>query len=250
MELSLLQDHSLDKIDERIILALDFQTKDEVVNCLASLENQVRYVKVGLELFYAEGSAIVSLLKEQGLKVFVDLKIHDIPNTAKGSMKSLAKHGADMVNVHVAGGLAMMEAAREGLEQGISAGSTSPLLIGVTMLTSSSQQMMNEQILIPGRLEETVAHYASLASQAGLDGVVASPLEVPIIKQVTRTNFLTVTPGIRTVGSAFGDQTRVTTPVKAFELGTDYIVIGRSITQAEEPAKAWADMMKSIREGK
>ncbi|CCF14797.1 orotidine-5'-phosphate decarboxylase [Brevibacillus laterosporus] len=250
MELSLLQEHSLDKIDERIILALDFQTKEEVLNCLASLENQVRYVKVGMELFYAEGSAIVSLLKEQGLNVFVDLKIHDIPNTAKGSMKSLARNGADMVNVHVAGGLAMMEAAREGLEQGISAGSTSPLLIGVTMLTSSSQQMMNEQILISGRLEETVAHYASLASLAGLDGVVASPLEVPIIKQVTRTDFLTVTPGIRTVGSAFGDQTRVTTPVKAFELGTDYIVIGRSITQAEEPAKAWADMMKSIQEGK
>lgn len=250
MKTALFQDNSLHQVDERIILALDFQTKEEVMNCLASLENQVRYVKVGMELFYAEGSAIVSFLKERGLQVFVDLKIHDIPNTAKGSMESLAKHGADMVNLHVAGGVAMMEAAREGLEQGTSAGSKSPLLIGVTMLTSSSQQMMNEQILIPGRLEDAVVHYACLANQAGLDGVVASPLEVPIIKQATRNDFLTVTPGIRTVGSAFGDQTRVSTPAKAFELGTDYIVIGRSITQAEEPAKAWADMIVSIRGGK
>ncbi|WP_232698425.1 orotidine-5'-phosphate decarboxylase [Brevibacillus daliensis] len=236
--------------DEQIILALDYQDKAEVIECLNKLDGQVRYVKVGMELCYAEGPGIVAYLKEQGLQVFVDLKVHDIPNTAKGAMMSLAKHGADMVNLHVAGGVAMMEAAREGLEQGTPAGEESPLLIGVTMLTSTSQQTMNEQILITGSMEETVATYARLAKKAGMDGVVASPLEVPAIKQVAGSTFITVTPGIRTLGSSKGDQTRITTPEKAFERGADYIVIGRSITQAPNPAEAWANMITILKEGK
>ncbi|WP_019120617.1 orotidine-5'-phosphate decarboxylase [Brevibacillus massiliensis] len=237
-----------DDIRDRIILALDFSSGEEIERCLAQLGEEVRYVKVGMELFYAAGPGIVSQLKERGLKVFVDLKVHDIPNTAKGAMKSLARLGADMVNVHVAGGTAMMEAAREGLEAGVPGGAR-PLLIGVTMLTSTSQQVMNQELGIPGELEAAVVHYAALAKRAGLDGVVASPLEVPLIKQAAGAAFYTVTPGIRPAGGDRGDQTRVTTPADAFGRGSDFIVVGRAITQAKEPLAAWQAMVQSIKGG-
>ncbi|MFY0545324.1 orotidine-5'-phosphate decarboxylase [Brevibacillus sp. H7] len=231
---------------ERMIVALDFSTMEDVKRCLGQLEGQVRYVKVGMELFYAEGPAVVRFLKEKGFKVFLDLKAHDIPNTAKGAMKSLARLGVDMVNVHAAGGVAMMEAAREGLEQGTAAGAPRALLIGVTMLTSTSREMMNQQLAIPGTVEDVVIHYAMMTKQAGLDGVVASPLEVPLIKQAAGESFVTVTPGIRPAGTDNGDQTRVATPEQAFRLGSDYIVIGRAITAADDPAAAWQRMVHRV----
>jgi orotidine-5'-phosphate decarboxylase len=231
---------------ERMIVALDFSTMSEIKQCLSVLQDRIRYVKVGMELSYSEGPAVVNYLKDQGLKVFLDLKIHDIPNTAKGAMKSLARLGMDMVNVHAAGGIAMMEAAREGLEQGTAAGSPRPLLIGVTMLTSTSKRTMNEELLIPGEVEDTVVRYATLTKQAGLDGVVASPLEVPVIKKALGESFVTVTPGIRPLGADQGDQTRITTPEQAFRMGSDYLVIGRAITAAEDPAAAWESIVEAV----
>ncbi|WP_139489880.1 orotidine-5'-phosphate decarboxylase [Brevibacillus dissolubilis] len=239
-----------ENFSERIILALDFPHMTEMERVLSSLRGQVRYVKVGMELFYAAGPGIITELKNRGLNVFIDLKVHDIPNTAKGAVRSLASHGADMINVHAAGGVAMMEAAREGLEQGLTAGATRPLLIGVTMLTSTSQQTMNQQIGIPGTVEETVTAYAKLTAQAGLDGVVASPLEVPLIKEAVSPSFITVTPGIRPKGTDQGDQTRITTPEDALiRLGSDYIVIGRAITAAADPSAAWENMMEQLKRG-
>ncbi|MDF2679021.1 MAG: orotidine 5-phosphate decarboxylase [Brevibacillus sp.] len=240
-----MQPQSID-VRERMIVALDFSTLEEIKQCLVPLEGRIHYVKVGMELSYAEGPAIVHYLKERGLKVFLDLKVHDIPNTARGAMKSLARLGADMVNVHAAGGVAMMEAAREGLEQGTAAGSPRPILIGVTMLTSTSLQTMNEQIAIPGTVEDVVVHYAKMTKQAGLDGVVASPLEVPMIKKAAGESFLTVTPGIRPLGSDKGDQTRITTPEQAFQLGSDYLVIGRAITAAKDPAATWESIVSAV----
>jgi len=236
----------MEKLNQRIILALDFPAEDELTRCLSALQGELAYVKVGMELFYAAGPRIVQTLKEQGLKVFVDLKVHDIPNTARGAMNSLARLGADMVNVHVAGGRAMMEAAREGLEAGTPAGSARPLLLGVTMLTSTRRQTMNEQLLIPGAVEEVVVQYALQAQAAGLDGVVASPLEVPRIKQAAGSAFLAVTPGIRPQGAARGDQSRVTTPADAFRLGSDFIVVGRAVTAAADPRAAWQAMLDSL----
>ncbi|WP_400163251.1 orotidine-5'-phosphate decarboxylase [Brevibacillus sp. TJ4] len=235
-------------VRERMIVALDFATMEEVKQCLSVLHGRIRYVKVGMELSYAQGPSIVNYLKDQGLKVFLDLKIHDIPNTAKGAMRSLAKLGMDMVNVHAAGGLAMMEAAREGLEQGTVAGAPRPLLIGVTMLTSTSKRTMNEELLISGEVEDTVLHYAKLTKQAGLDGIVASPLEVPFIKKELGDSFITVTPGIRPLGADQGDQTRITTPEQAFRLGSDYLVIGRAITAANDPVAAWERIVEAVEE--
>lgn len=232
---------------DRIILALDYATIGEVEEIMSALEGHVRYVKVGMELFYGAGLEVIYQLKERDLNVFLDLKVHDIPNTAKGAMRSLAQLGVDMVNLHAAGGMAMMEAAREGLEQGTKANSTRPLLIGVTMLTSTSQMTMNQEIGIPGKVEETVVHYAQMVQRAGLDGVVASPLEVPVIKQAAGSSFVTVTPGIRPAGSEKGDQTRITTPEEAFRLGSDYIVIGRAITGAADPLAAWQKVVESVK---
>lgn len=236
----------LTDIRERMIVALDFSTLDEVKKCIDPLQGHIRYVKVGMELAYAEGPAIVSFLKEKGLNVFLDLKVHDIPNTAKGAMRSLARLGADMVNVHAAGGVAMMAAAREGLEQGTAAGAARPLLIGVTMLTSTGLQTMNEELAIPGAVEDVVVHYAMMTKQAGLDGVVASPLEVPMIKKAAGDAFVTVTPGIRPLGADQGDQTRITTPEQAFRLGSDFIVIGRAITGAIDPVGVWESIVAAV----
>ncbi|KMZ40232.1 MULTISPECIES: orotidine-5'-phosphate decarboxylase [Bacillales] len=236
----------LTDIRERMIVALDFSTLDEVKKCIEPLQGHIRYVKVGMELAYAEGPAIVSFLKEKGFNVFLDLKVHDIPNTAKGAMRSLARLGADMVNVHAAGGVAMMAAAREGLEQGTAAGAARPLLIGVTMLTSTGLQTMNQELAIPGAVEDVVVHYALMTKQAGLDGVVASPLEVPMIKKAAGDAFVTVTPGIRPLGADQGDQTRITTPEQAFRLGSDYLVIGRAITGAKDPVGVWQSIVAAV----
>lgn len=236
----------LTDIRERMIVALDFSTLDEVKKCIDPLQGHIRYVKVGMELAYAEGPAIVSFLKEKGLNVFLDLKVHDIPNTAKGAMRSLARLGADMVNVHAAGGVTMMAAAREGLEQGTAAGAARPLLIGVTMLTSTGLQTMNQELAIPGAVEDVVVHYAMMTKQAGLDGVVASPLEVPMIKKAAGDAFVTVTPGIRPLGADQGDQTRITTPEQAFRLGSDFIVIGRAITGAKDPVGVWESIVAAV----
>lgn len=232
---------------ERIIVALDFASAREALACADSLVGAASYVKVGMQLYYAAGPGIVDELKKRGFKIFVDLKVHDIPNTAKGAMQSLASLGVDMVNVHAAGGKEMMMAAKEGLEKGAVQG-VKPLLIGVTQLTSTTQAVMNQDLGIPGSLSDCVRHYALLAKESGLDGVVASPLEVEIIKRACGEGFITVTPGIRPIGTDVGDQKRITTPEQAFSLGSDYIVIGRPVTKAGNPAVAMQEIIGSIGE--
>jgi len=193
-------------------------------------------VKIGMELFYAEGPDIVRQLKERGHQVFLDLKLHDIPNTVGKAMHVLSGLDVDMCNVHAAGTKRMMEAALEGLTR---PDGSRPLLIAVTQLTSTSQEQLSEELLISRPMEEVVASYASLAKEAGMDGVVCSPLESPAVHERLGGDFLTITPGVRLAGDAAGDQQRVTTPAKAKELGSDYIVVGRSITAAEDPAAAY-----------
>jgi orotidine-5'-phosphate decarboxylase len=233
-------------IREKIIVALDFPSKEQAIHCADRLQGTATYLKVGMQLYYAAGPSIVALLKDKGFKVFVDLKVHDIPNTAKGAMESLADLGADMLNVHVAGGLEMMLAAREGLEKGTPHKGVRPLLIGVTQLTSTTEKQLNEQIGIAGSLLDCIREYAKLATAAGLDGVVASPLEVPEIKKECGSAFVTVTPGIRPRGTDAGDQHRITTPKEAFDLGSDYIVIGRPITAASDPAGAMEQILGGV----
>jgi orotidine-5'-phosphate decarboxylase len=233
---------------ERIIVALDFPDSRGAERLLKQLEGIPCYMKVGMELFYAAGPQFVVRLKEAGYNVFLDLKLHDIPNTVKGGSASVTRLGVDMFNVHAAGGRAMMEAAREGVEQAMSgrAGAVKPLLIGVTQLTSTSQPVLNDEIGIAGPIEEAVLRYAAMAKQSGLDGVVASPLEVTRIKERCGDSFATVTPGIRPAGSAIGDQSRVMTPQEAFAQGTDYIVIGRPVTGAADPRQALEQIVESI----
>jgi orotidine-5'-phosphate decarboxylase len=233
---------------ERIIVALDFPDSRGAERLLKQLEGIPCYMKVGMELFYAAGPQFVVKLKEAGYNVFLDLKLHDIPNTVKGGSASVTRLGVDMFNVHAAGGRAMMEAAREGVEQAMSgrAGAAKPLLIGVTQLTSTSQPVLNDEIGIAGPIEEAVLRYAAMAKQSGLDGVVASPLEVTRIKERCGASFATVTPGIRPAGSAIGDQSRVMTPQEAFAQGTDYIVIGRPVTAAADPRRALERIVESI----
>ncbi len=231
---------------DRIIVALDFPEVDLARACVAQLRGKATYVKIGMELYYLAGPQIVHELKEQGFKIFVDLKMHDIPNTVKGAARSLTRLGVDMFNVHASGGLVMMAAAKEGLLQGLAVGQATPTLIGVTMLTSTDQQTMNTQMKVTGSVEEQVLHLARLTKQAGLDGVVASPLEVEKIKGELGSEFLTVTPGIRPLGADVNDQKRVTTPEEAIKLGTDYMVIGRAITTAENPGDAYEQIVANI----
>lgn len=233
----------------RIMVALDYATAEEARGLLDTLSGIPCFMKVGMQLFYAAGPDFVRSLKEQGYKVFLDVKMHDIPNTVAGGSESVTRLGVDMFNVHAGGGKAMMEAAREGMERacGSSAGTLQrPKLIAVTQLTSTGREVMNQEIGIPGSVEDAVIHYASLARDAGLDGVVASPLEVEAIKQACTPQFATVTPGIRPAGSAKGDQTRVMTPREAFARGTDYIVVGRPITAASDPRLALETILKEL----
>lgn len=194
------------------------------------------YVKIGMELYYAEGPQIVRELKRRGHKIFLDLKLHDIPNTVKKAMAVLSRLDVDMCNLHAAGTITMMEAAREGLTR---ADGTRPILLAVTQLTSTSEERMHEDLLIEGKIGDVVVHYAQNARKAGLDGVVCSPLEAGMVKAACGKDFLTVTPGIRFADGAVGDQVRVTTPVQAREIGTDFIVVGRPITAAEDPVAAY-----------
>lgn len=205
---------------------------------LDKFENEDRkpFLKVGMELFYAEGPAIVKEIKARGHKIFLDLKLHDIPNTVKKAMAVLSALDVDICNLHAAGTAAMMEAALEGLTR---ADGTRPLLIAVTQLTSTSEERMQKDLLIDRPLDEVVMHYAKNAKDAGLDGVVCSPLEAGKVKAVCGNAFLTVTPGVRFADGEVGDQVRVTTPAKARELGSDYIVVGRPITQAADPVQAY-----------
>ena len=221
-----------------VIIACDFNSKADLMAFLDNFNNEERkpFLKVGMELFYAEGPAIVKEIKERGHKIFLDLKLHDIPNTVKKAMSVLSDLDVDITNLHAAGTNAMMEAALEGLTR---PDGTRPLLIAVTQLTSTSEERMKEDLLIDRPLDEVVMHYASNAKKSGLDGVVCSPLEAGKVKGVCGDAFLTITPGVRFADGEVGDQVRVTTPAKARELGSDYIVVGRPITQAADPVAAY-----------
>lgn len=224
-----------------VIIALDFENKERTLDFLKKFKNEKLFVKVGMELFYSEGPSIIKEIKDLGHKIFLDLKLHDIPNTVKGGMKSLAKLGVDMVNVHAAGGIKMMQAAYDAFE-GVE---NKPKIIAVTQLTSTSKEAMNNEQGIPGDVIDSVLRYAKCAKEAHLDGVVCSPLEVRAIKDSLGEDFLTVTPGIRTQ-TVNDDQVRVTTPHDARKLGTNYIVVGRPITKAEDPYKAYLEIRKDF----
>lgn len=219
-----------------VIIALDFDSRERTLTFLDQFTQEKPFVKIGMELYYAEGPAIVREIKARGHKIFLDLKLHDIPNTVKKAMAVLSGLDIDMLNLHAAGTKAMMEAALEGVTR---PDGSRPLLIAVTQLTSTSQERMEEDLLIERPLDEVVMHYARRAAQAGLAGVVCSPLEAGKVHEVCGKDFVTVTPGVRFAGGDVGDQVRVTTPAKAKELGSDYIVVGRPVTQAEDPVAAY-----------
>ena len=219
-----------------VIIACDFASAKETLRFLEQFGSERPFLKIGMELYYAEGPQIVTALKERGHGVFLDLKLHDIPNTVKKAMRVLSGLGADIVNLHAAGTRAMMEAALEGLTR---PDGTRPKLIAVTQLTSTDQTSMEQELLIREPIDEVVLHYARNAKAAGLDGVVCSPLEAGKVHKACGDCFLAVTPGVRFADGDAGDQKRVTTPARARELGSDYIVVGRPITQADDPAAAW-----------
>lgn len=226
-----------------VIVACDFSTKNEVINFLSKFTEEKPYVKIGMELFYAEGPEVIKLIKTMGHKIFLDLKLHDIPNTVMKSMKVLSNLDVDMCNVHAAGTISMMEAAIKGLtrEDG-----TRPLLIAVTQLTSTSEERMRGDILVDKPIDEVVIHYAKNAKKSGLDGVVCSPLEAGKVHDSCGKEFLTITPGIRFADGEIGDQVRITTHTKAKEIGSDYIVVGRPITAASDPVEAYRKCVKEF----
>ena len=219
-----------------VIIALDFDSKEKVFSFLDLFQEEKPFVKIGMELYYAEGPDIVRQIKALGHKIFLDLKLHDIPNTVKKAMAVLSGLDVDMTNLHAAGTKAMMEAAMEGLTR---PDGTRPLLIAVTQLTSTSQERMEQDLLIEKPLDQVVMHYARCAAEAGLDGVVCSPLEAGKVHETCGEKFLTVTPGVRFADGDVADQVRVTTPAKAKEIGSDYIVVGRPVTQAKDPVAAY-----------
>ena len=219
-----------------VIIACDFSSKEETLAFLDKFSGKKPYVKIGMELFYAEGPEIVREIKARGHQIFLDLKLHDSPNTVKKSMSVLSRLDVDMVNLHAAGTRAMMEAALEGVTR---PDGSRPLVIAVTQLTSTSQERMQEELLISAPIDETVMHYAANAEKAGLDGVVCSPMEAGKVHETCGKQFLTVTPGIRFADGDKGDQVRVTTPAQAKEIGSDYIVVGRPITAAADPVAAY-----------
>lgn len=225
------------------IIALDFALAEDAYQFLTPFKQSL-FVKVGMELYLQEGPSIVNKLKEMGHDVFLDLKLHDIPNTVGQAMKGLARLGADVVNVHAAGGAAMMIAAREGLEAGTTAGNKRPSIIAVTQLTSTSEKQMQVEQLIQTTIDESVGHFAKLAKQANLDGVVCSVLEAKKIAEACGTDFLRVTPGIRLAEGEAHDQIRVATPSNARLLGSSHIVVGRAITKAENPVEAYSTILK------
>lgn len=224
-----------------VIIACDFSSKAETLeflDCFTSENGSLRrpYLKIGMELFYAAGPDIVREIKSRGHNIFLDLKLHDIPNTVKKAMKVLSGLNVDMTNLHAAGTIDMMKAALEGLTR---PDGTRPLLIAVTQLTSTSQERMQNELLINASINDTIVKYASNAAVAGLDGVVCSPLEAGMVKSAVGSDFLTITPGVRFADSGADDQVRITTPAKAREIGSDYIVVGRPITAAADPLAAY-----------
>lgn len=226
-----------------VIIACDFASADDTFKFLDKFTEEKPFVKIGMELFYAEGPSIVREIKRRGHKIFLDLKLHDIPNTVKKSMAVLSKLDVDMTNLHAAGTIDMMKAALEGLtrEDG-----TRPILIAVTQLTSTSEERMQKELIINASINDTIVKYAQNAKIAGLDGVVCSPLEAGMVKQACSKDFITVTPGVRFADGEVGDQVRVTTPEKAREIGSDYIVVGRPITQADDPVAAYRRCCKEF----
>ena len=238
----------------QIIIALDFKSKEEALAFVGQFTDPA-YFKIGMELFYAAGPDVVREVKARGHKVFLDLKLHDIPNTVKSAMRVLGTLGVDMTNVHAAGGRRMMAAALEGLTEGAAVRAeqtgepaTRPLLIAVTQLTSTDQAMLGEELCISGDMKDVVAHYARNAAAAGLDGVVCSAWEAGDIHGQVDPGFLTVTPGIRLAGDAADDQSRIATPARAVALGADYLVIGRSITRADDPVAAYQRCLREMDE--
>jgi len=226
-----------------VIIACDFSSKDAVMAFLDQFKDEKPFVKIGMELYYAEGPAIVREIKARGHKIFLDLKLHDIPNTVKKSMAVLSALDVDMCNLHAAGTAEMMKAAIEGLTR---PDGTRPLLIAVTQLTSTSQERMESDLLLKEPLDKVVLHYATVAKNSGLDGVVCSPLEAGIVHENCGKEFLTVTPGVRFADGDVGDQVRITTPEKAKEIGSDYIVVGRPITAADDPVAAYRRCVKEF----
>lgn len=228
-----------------VIIALDFAGAEQALAFLDRFDGCSRkpFVKIGMELFYAAGSEMVKEIKRRGYKIFLDLKLHDIPNTVKKAMAVLSGLDVDMCNLHAGGGSVMMKAALEGLTR---ADGTRPLLIAVTQLTSTSEQLMRDELLIERPIDETVMSYAENAARSGLDGVVCSPLEAGKVHGICGQSFLTVTPGIRFDDASKGDQVRVTTPALARELGSDYIVVGRPVTAADNPVAAYARCVKDF----
>lgn len=226
-----------------VIIACDFASAEETFSFLDKFTEEKPFVKIGMELFYAEGPSIVREIKKRGHKIFLDLKLHDIPNTVKKSMAVLSKLDVDMTNLHAAGTIDMMKAALEGLtrEDG-----TRPILIAVTQLTSTSEERMQNELLINASINDTIVKYAQNAKEAGLDGVVCSPLEAGMVKKACSDSFITVTPGVRFADGEVGDQVRVTTPERAKEIGSDYIVVGRPITQADDPVAAYRRCCKEF----
>ncbi len=219
-----------------VIIACDFNSKTDLMVFLENFKEERPFLKIGMELFYAEGPAIVKEIKARGHKIFLDLKLHDIPNTVKKAMSVLSDLDVDLSNVHASGTIAMMEGALEGFTK---KDGSRGLLIAVTQLTSTSEERMQADLLIGKSLEETVMHYAKNTKIAGLDGVVCSPWEAKKVKEVCGDEFLTITPGVRFADGDAGDQVRIATPEKARELGSDYIVVGRPITQAKDPVAAY-----------
>ncbi|RYM07236.1 orotidine-5'-phosphate decarboxylase [Sporolactobacillus sp. THM7-7] len=231
--------------EERIIVALDVSTKEAMRGLLKKLNRPGCYVKVGMELFYQQGADIVRELKDGGYSVFLDLKLHDIPHTVNRAMRGLARVGADMVNVHAAGGSEMMRAAIEGLEEG--AASKRPKCLAVTQLTSTDQDMLENELMIHDPIMDVITRYGVLAYRSGMDGVVCSAWEAGQMKARTSPDFLAVTPGIRLAADAAGDQKRVAAPAQARKLGSDYLVVGRSITAAPDPAAAFDQILEQWR---
>lgn len=226
-----------------VIIALDFSSKDEVYGFLDKFKDKKPFVKIGMELFYSEGPEIVREIKRRGHKIFLDLKLHDIPNTVKSAMRVLSGLNVDICNLHAAGGSEMMKAAVEGLTR---ADGTRPLLIAVTQLTSTDARMLKDELLISEDMEKTIMSYALNAKTSGLDGVVCSPLEADKVHSVCGKEFITVTPGVRFADGEKGDQKRVTTPAEARKIGSDYIVVGRPITRAENPVQAYERCVKEF----
>ena len=228
-----------------VIIACDFSSKEQTLNFLDKFTGRKPFVKIGLELFYAEGPEIVRTIKERGHRIFLALTLHDIPNTVKKAMSVLRNLDVDMTNVHAAGTVDMMKAAIEGLtrEDG-----TRPLLIAVTQLTSTSEERMQKELLIGASINDTIIKYAENAKAAGHDGVVCSPLEAAMVKEACGKEFMTVTPGVRFADGDVGDQVRVTTPERAKEIGSDFIVVGRPITAADDPVAAYERCMREFAE--